>query len=142
MKGNVYNQEKVYIVDFQEAASAFRQVIGIEELPTIDADMVYWRVLEIFEKIRPLQALHELAKSMVEADYLFAKEEYFETTQWQRDDADRFLRQYLYDAIIQLGESMYRKLQEVGMIVTGTERYKNTARPLTDDTYLFKRTRA
>jgi hypothetical protein len=27
------------------------------------------------------------------------------------------------------------------MIVTGTERYKNTARPLTDDTYLFKRTR-
>lgn len=131
----------MYIVDFSEAVAAFQRTMAREDLPTIDLDVVKWQVLAIFEQVEPLELLERLATDLVQHDWLFSKEDYFETTPRQAKRAAQELRNYLRRAIIQLGHDYYKKFQEVGMLRTGTERYKITSRPLTNDTYIFHRTR-
>lgn len=132
---------KIYIVDFQEAVRAFEKRMAHNELPTVDLDVVKWQVLAVFEQVNPMQKLEQLATELVKHDYLFGKEEFFESTPWDAREADAFLCTYLHEAIVSLGQMFYKKLREVGMFVTGTERYEITSRPLDNETYIFKRTR-
>lgn len=133
--------EQIYVVDFHDAFHRFKRVVGDPELPTIDADVIMYNVMSIFEQVEPLVHLHRIAADMVKDDYLYSKDEFFDVTPWDAAESDRFVRNYLREAIVDLGLAMYNQLRGLGLIRSGSERYQVTNRPLTDDTYLLKRTR-
>lgn len=132
---------EVYIVDFTDDACQFNRAIGSQDLPTIDGDQIKSAVLWMFMQVDPMAYLHRIANDMVQDDYLFSKEDYFESTPWDAQESEKFLRDYLRETILDLGRAMYQKLKSMGMFKTGHERYEVTNRPLTNDTFLFTRIR-
>jgi hypothetical protein len=133
--------ETIYIVDFEDAVTTFEKRLTYPELPTIDLGMVKWWVMSIFEFPVPLAQLERVADELVSRDYLFSKEEFFETTPGSAVNTDREMRDYLRESIVTFGRMMCDKFTQLGMYRTGNECYTITSRPMNNETYIFKRTR-
>lgn len=137
----------VYIVDFNDAFCKFHKVISDPNLPTIDADMLKFNVMDIFMQVDPNVHLHRIANEMVRDDVLYGKEDiacedgtYF-LTKDEISEQEKWMRDYLREAILDLGRSMMANLRATGLIRNGSERYSVVNRSITNDTYLFKRIR-
>lgn len=137
----------VYVVDLEEPVRQLERDLSnheMLELPTIDLDPLKWQVLEMFlaeEPIAKLEFLDKIASHMAQGDMLFDKEEFFESTPWQRREAEQRMRKYIKTSIARFGQNCFIKLQHVGLIITGSERYAVKHQPLTNEIYLFTRLR-
>jgi hypothetical protein len=128
-----------YIIDFSEAIAVLQKQLTKEDLPTIDLDPVKWRVMEMFEEDEPVVHLEKIIRHMLAHDWLFSKVEFVNTTRSQARRQKQLLDDYLHACLRQFGLALYRKLQELGLIVTGTERYKVIVSPSDYETYTLQR---
>jgi hypothetical protein len=131
-----------YIVNFEQAVALFQHRLASDELPIIDLDVVKWRTMQMFEHIEPLTHLHRLATEMVQHEWLYSKVEFVDTTPMEAERKKIQLNQYLRDCIVELGNNMYARLKELGMLSKGTERYQVITRPLDNETYTLRQNRS
>lgn len=129
-----------YIVNFSEAIDLFQKRMAADDLPTIDLDVVKWRVMEMWEQKYPLRHLELVVDDMLRHDWLYAKEEFVDTTPMRARQKKIQLNQYLRTCLIELGVNLHAKLREMGMLTSGTERYRVTLRPLDNETYTLRQT--
>jgi hypothetical protein len=130
-----------YTIDFSEAIAILEKQLVKDDLPTIDLDPVKWRVMEMFEHVDPMVHLERIIRDILAHDWLYSKVEFVHTTPSRAKREKILLDQYLHACLRQFGLNMYRKLQELGLIVTGTERYKVIIQPMDYETYTLQRTR-
>lgn len=130
-----------YIVDFNDAIELFERQMGRGDLPVIDLDPVKWQVMEMFNHVEPLIHLERIVGTMLQHDWLYRKVEFVYTTPMKAKQKKIEMNHYLHSCIMGLGHNLYQRLKEVGLLPTGTERYKVTIRPLDNETYTLRRTR-
>jgi hypothetical protein len=131
-----------YIVDFSEAIATLEKQLSKDDLPTFDLDPVKWRILEMFEvpDQDPAVVLERIIRHMLAHDWMYTKVEFVYTTPLQAQREKKLLDDYLHACLRQFGTALYFKLQELGLIVTGTERYKVIVQPSDYETYTLQRT--
>lgn len=130
----------LYVVDFHDVLFKFKKVVGDPELPEIDPDQVKYSVMAMFIQVDPFAYLKRIATEMTKM-FVYETDVSLAPTAEHADDEEQFVRDYMREAILDLGRAMHAQLVSLGMLRTGHERYVVINRPLTDDTYLFKPTR-
>jgi hypothetical protein len=120
------------VVDFQEPIQAFSKAISLDELPTIDIDMVVGVMFETFRQENIPQAIQNTVINLLSGDWLV------ENPAWVSAEEETKMRNYLYQAINQLAWDMYRLLEEAGLFYDACAQYAYK-RMLNDHTLIFTR---